>query len=127
MRLIRLLLPLLAAAAVVFAFATLGAAAPQPPPAPAATAPPSTAGATFVAARQETAAACMADGYAAVTGLPGIVTVHQGPGYANALTGMIEAAKSRTGLVQGRGGEVARPTARRRPVFASHRRSVPSA
>lgn len=54
------------------------------------------AGATFVAARQETAAACMADGYAAVTGLPGIVTVHQGPGYANALTGMIEAAKSRS-------------------------------
>lgn len=35
MRSIRLLLPLLAAAAVVFAFATLGAAAPQPPPAPA--------------------------------------------------------------------------------------------
>jgi thiamine pyrophosphate-dependent acetolactate synthase large subunit-like protein len=53
-------------------------------------------GAAFVAARHETAAVTMADGYATVTGRAGVVTVHQGPGFTNALTGMIEAAKSRS-------------------------------
>lgn len=53
-------------------------------------------GAEFASARHETSAVAMAEGYASVTGRPGVVTVHQGPGYTNALTGMIEAAKSRT-------------------------------
>lgn len=53
-------------------------------------------GARFAASRQETSAVTMADGYAAVTGRPGVVTVHQGPGYTNAITGMVEAAKSRS-------------------------------
>lgn len=53
-------------------------------------------GARFVSSRQETSAVTMADGYAAVSGRPGVVTVHQGPGYTNAITGMVEAAKSRS-------------------------------
>jgi thiamine pyrophosphate-dependent acetolactate synthase large subunit-like protein len=56
-------------------------------------------GARFIAARQEGGAACMADGWARVTGKVGVVTVHQGPGLTNAVTGITEAAKSRTPLV----------------------------
>jgi thiamine pyrophosphate-dependent acetolactate synthase large subunit-like protein len=56
-------------------------------------------GAAFLAARQETAAVTMADAWARVTGEVGVVTVHQGPGFTNALTGMAEAAKSRTPLL----------------------------
>ena len=56
-------------------------------------------GARFVAARHEGGAASMADGWARMTGRPGIVTVHQGPGLTNALTGITEAAKSRTPLL----------------------------
>ena len=51
-------------------------------------------GARFVAARHEMSAVAMADGYARVTRRPGIATVHQGPGFTNALTGMTEAAKA---------------------------------
>ncbi|MEV4566685.1 thiamine pyrophosphate-binding protein [Nonomuraea sp. NPDC049419] len=57
------------------------------------------AGARFVAARHEGGAATMADAYARMSGRPGIVTVHQGPGLTNALTGIAEAAKSRTPMV----------------------------
>lgn len=57
------------------------------------------AGAAVVAARQETAAVTMADAYARVSGEVGVVTVHQGPGFANALTGLTEAAKARTPLL----------------------------
>ncbi|MEV4469428.1 thiamine pyrophosphate-binding protein [Nonomuraea sp. NPDC049504] len=57
------------------------------------------AGARFVAARHEGGAATMADAYARMSGRPGIVTVHQGPGLTNALTGITEAAKSRTPMV----------------------------
>ena len=57
-------------------------------------------GARFVAARHECGAACMADAWARGTGRVGILTVHQGPGLTNALTGITEAAKSRT-----RGGQ----------------------
>jgi thiamine pyrophosphate-dependent acetolactate synthase large subunit-like protein len=57
------------------------------------------AGARFVAARHENGAACMADAYARVTGRLGAVTVHQGPGLTNAMTGLTEAAKARTPLV----------------------------
>ncbi len=53
-------------------------------------------GARYLAARQETAAVAMADGYARVTGRLGVATVHQGPGLTNAMTAITEAAKSRT-------------------------------
>ena len=56
-------------------------------------------GARFVAARHECGAASMADGWARLSGRPGIVSVHQGPGLTNAVTGITEAAKSRTPLV----------------------------
>jgi thiamine pyrophosphate-dependent acetolactate synthase large subunit-like protein len=56
-------------------------------------------GAGFVAARHETAAVTMADAWARVTGEVGVATVHQGPGFTNALTGLAEAAKSRTPLL----------------------------
>jgi thiamine pyrophosphate-dependent acetolactate synthase large subunit-like protein len=41
----------------------------------------------------------MADAYARVSGKAGILSVHQGPGLTNALTGITEAAKSRTPLL----------------------------
>ena len=56
-------------------------------------------GARFVAARHEGGAACMADGWARATGRVGLLSVHQGPGLTNALTGITEAAKSRTPLL----------------------------
>jgi acetolactate synthase-1/2/3 large subunit len=57
------------------------------------------AGARFVAARHEGGAATMADAYARTTGRPTAVTVHQGCGLTNAMTGIAEAAKSRTPVV----------------------------
>jgi thiamine pyrophosphate-dependent acetolactate synthase large subunit-like protein len=56
-------------------------------------------GARLVAARHEGAAAAMADAYARVSGEVGLLTVPQGPGLTNALTGLAEAAKSRTPLL----------------------------
>ena len=56
-------------------------------------------GARFHHARHEMSATCMADGYARVTGRPGVVSVHQGPGLTNTMTGLAEAAKSRTPLL----------------------------
>jgi thiamine pyrophosphate-dependent acetolactate synthase large subunit-like protein len=56
-------------------------------------------GARFHHARHEGPATCMADGYARVSGRVGIVSVHQGPGLTNTMTGLAEAAKSRTPLV----------------------------
>ncbi len=56
-------------------------------------------GARFYAARHEGGAACMADAWARTSGRPGLLSVHQGPGLTNALTGIAEAAKSRTPLV----------------------------
>src|SRR5690348_427864 len=56
-------------------------------------------GARFIAARHETGAVTMADGYARASGRLGVCTVHQGPGLTNALTGLTEAAKSRTPLL----------------------------
>ncbi len=53
-------------------------------------------GASFHHARHEMSATCMADGYARVTGRVGVVSVHQGPGLTNTMTGLTEAAKSRT-------------------------------
>ena len=57
------------------------------------------AGATFHHARHEGGAICMADGYARVSGRAGVCSVHQGPGFTNALTGLTEAAKGRTPLL----------------------------
>ncbi|HEX6931225.1 MAG TPA: thiamine pyrophosphate-binding protein [Streptosporangiaceae bacterium] len=56
-------------------------------------------GARFVPARHECGAASMADGWARLSGRPGIVSVHQGPGLTNAMTAITEAAKSRTPMV----------------------------
>jgi acetolactate synthase I/II/III large subunit len=56
-------------------------------------------GARFVAARHEGGAASMADGWARLSGRPGILSVPPGPGLTNAMTGITEAAKSRTPLV----------------------------
>ncbi|MEX5717323.1 thiamine pyrophosphate-binding protein [Geodermatophilus maliterrae] len=57
------------------------------------------AGARFVATRHEAGAATMADAYARTTQRVAAVTVHQGCGLTNALTGLTEAAKSRTPLL----------------------------
>jgi acetolactate synthase I/II/III large subunit len=56
-------------------------------------------GARFVAARHECGAASMADAWARLAGRPGLVSLHQGPGITNALTGITEAAKSRTPML----------------------------
>jgi thiamine pyrophosphate-dependent acetolactate synthase large subunit-like protein len=56
-------------------------------------------GARFVAARHEGGAAVMADAYARTSNRPGLLSVHQGPGLTNAMTGITEAAKSRTPLL----------------------------
>jgi acetolactate synthase-1/2/3 large subunit len=56
-------------------------------------------GARFVAARHENGAATMADAYARMTGHVTAVSVHQGCGLTNAMTGIAEAAKSRSPLL----------------------------
>lgn len=56
-------------------------------------------GARFVPSAHEAGAATMADAFARVSGRPTVVSVHQGPGFTNALTGLTEAAKSRTPLI----------------------------
>jgi acetolactate synthase-1/2/3 large subunit len=53
-------------------------------------------GVRFVPARHETGALTMADAYARASGRLGVCSVHQGPGVTNTLTGLTEAAKSRT-------------------------------
>src|ERR671922_870863 len=57
------------------------------------------AGVPFHASRHEGGAICMADGYARVSGRVGACSVHQGPGLTNTITGLTEAAKSRTPLL----------------------------
>ncbi|GII22673.1 thiamine pyrophosphate-binding protein [Planosporangium mesophilum] len=57
------------------------------------------AGARFVPARHEGGAATMADAFARVSGRVTALSVHQGCGLTNALTGITEAAKSRTPLL----------------------------
>jgi thiamine pyrophosphate-dependent acetolactate synthase large subunit-like protein len=57
------------------------------------------AGVPFVAARHEGGAATMADAWARTAGRPAVLTVHQGCGLTNAMTGIAEAAKSRTPLL----------------------------
>jgi thiamine pyrophosphate-dependent acetolactate synthase large subunit-like protein len=57
------------------------------------------AGARLHSARHEGGAISMADGWARVSGRVGVCSVHQGPGLTNTLTGLAEAAKSRTPLL----------------------------
>lgn len=57
------------------------------------------AGAAFVAARHEMGATCMADAYTRLTGEVSAVSVHQGCGLTNAMTGIGEAAKSHTPIL----------------------------
>jgi thiamine pyrophosphate-dependent acetolactate synthase large subunit-like protein len=56
-------------------------------------------GVELTSARHECNAASMADAYAKATGELTLVSVHSGPGLTNALTGIGEAAKSRTPLL----------------------------
>jgi acetolactate synthase I/II/III large subunit len=56
-------------------------------------------GARYIAARHEGGAATMADAYARTSGRLGVLTVHQGGGLTNAMTGITEAAKSRTPML----------------------------
>ncbi|YCK81820.1 thiamine pyrophosphate-binding protein [Arthrobacter sp. D3-18] len=53
----------------------------------------------FTAARHEGGAATMADAYSRMSGKVGVVTTHQGCGLSNAITGIGEAAKSRTPMI----------------------------
>ncbi|WP_442790318.1 thiamine pyrophosphate-binding protein [Nocardia sp. CDC153] len=56
-------------------------------------------GVRYVAARHECGATTMADAYARMTDTVAAVSLHQGCGLTNALTGIAEAAKSRTPLL----------------------------
>lgn len=56
-------------------------------------------GVLYTAARHEGGAATMADAYSRMSGKVGVVTTHQGCGLSNAITGIGEAAKSRTPLI----------------------------
>ena len=56
-------------------------------------------GARYYPARHEGGAACMADGWARTASRTGLLTVHQGPGLTNAVTGITEAAMGRTRLL----------------------------
>ncbi|ALV39759.1 acetolactate synthase [Pseudarthrobacter sulfonivorans] len=57
------------------------------------------AGISYTAARHEGGAATMADAYSRMSGKVGVVTTHQGCGLTNAITGVGEAAKSRTPMI----------------------------
>lgn len=56
-------------------------------------------GVPFTAARHEGGAATMADAYSRMSGKVGVVSTHQGCGLSNAITGIGEAAKSRTPMI----------------------------
>jgi thiamine pyrophosphate-dependent acetolactate synthase large subunit-like protein len=56
-------------------------------------------GVPFTAARHEGGAATMADAYARMSGRTAVVSTHQGCGLTNAMTGIGEAAKSRTPMI----------------------------
>lgn len=57
------------------------------------------AGGEYVAACHEGGAVTMADGWAQVSGMTGVASVHQGPGLTNALTALCDSAKGRTPLL----------------------------
>lgn len=56
-------------------------------------------GIPYTAARHEGGAATMADAYGRMSGKVGVVSTHQGCGLTNAITGIGEAAKSRTPML----------------------------
>jgi thiamine pyrophosphate-dependent acetolactate synthase large subunit-like protein len=56
-------------------------------------------GVAYHGVNHEASAVAAADGYARVSGAVGVATVHQGPGFTNTLTALIEAARSRTPLL----------------------------
>lgn len=56
-------------------------------------------GVPYTAARHEGGAATMADAYSRMSGRVGVVSLHQGCGLTNAVTGIGEAAKSRTPMI----------------------------
>jgi thiamine pyrophosphate-dependent acetolactate synthase large subunit-like protein len=56
-------------------------------------------GVPFTAARHEGGAATMADAFSRMSGTVAVVTTHQGCGLTNAITGVSEAAKSRTPMI----------------------------
>ena len=56
-------------------------------------------GARWVASRHEGGAIVMADAYARASGGLSVCSVHQGPGFTNTITGLAEAAKSRTPML----------------------------
>lgn len=56
-------------------------------------------GVPFTAARHEGGAATMADAYSRMSNRVGVVSTHQGCGLSNAITGIGEAAKSRTPMI----------------------------
>ncbi|MDZ4091806.1 MAG: thiamine pyrophosphate-binding protein [Arthrobacter sp.] len=56
-------------------------------------------GVPFTAARHEGGAATMADAYSRMSSRVGVVSTHQGCGLSNAITGIGEAAKSRTPMI----------------------------
>lgn len=56
-------------------------------------------GVSFTASRHEMGATCMADAYTRATGKVAVVTVHQGCGFSNAITGIGEAAKCHTPIL----------------------------
>ncbi|NKY36336.1 thiamine pyrophosphate-binding protein [Nocardia speluncae] len=56
-------------------------------------------GVPFTATRHEGGAATMADAYTRMSGRTGVVSLHQGCGLTNAITGIGEAAKSRTPMI----------------------------
>ena len=53
----------------------------------------------FCSATHEAGATLMAQGYAAVSNTPGVVSVTHGPGLTNSLTGVLDAVKSRRPLL----------------------------
>lgn len=65
----------------------------------------------FTAARHEMGAASMADAYTRVSGRVAVVSVHQGCGLSNAITGIGEASKSNTPLLVVSGDTAAGDTA----------------
>jgi len=65
------------------------------------------AGVTFTATRHEMGASCMADAHSRLTESVTIATVHQGGGYLNSLSGVLEAVKSHSRLLV-LAGDVAR-------------------
>lgn len=56
-------------------------------------------GVGYLAARHEGGAAVMADAYTRTSGRVGVLSVHQGCGLTNAMTGIAESAKSRTPML----------------------------